>query len=175
MERTQATLGNTLTWFSANEEQTLEAGKCLAAALPLPAVVLLTGDLAAGKTAFARGFVDGLGTAQPSPVHSPTFTLVNEYSTARGKAYHVDLYRLESERDFRSIGLEEILESGDWVLVEWAEKLRMPIPNAIRVKLQQHSDDTRRIEISGLQEPESVTLASALSRSRVDAAQHGRR
>ncbi|GAB4123739.1 MAG: hypothetical protein Kow001_21080 [Acidobacteriota bacterium] len=164
MEAAQTAPGNNLILSSASEDETLHAGRALADALAAPAVILLTGDLGAGKTAFTRGFVDGLGTLRPSPVHSPTFTLVNEYRTDRGKVYHVDLYRLETERDFRSIGLEEILESGDWVLVEWAEKLRFPLPDAIRVTLRQGSDDSRRIEIAGL--PSSAAAALASNRDR---------
>lgn len=163
-----AQTANSLILSSASEDETLQAGRKLADALASPAVILLTGDLGAGKTAFTRGFVDGLGTLRPSPVHSPTFTLVNEYRTDRGKVYHVDLYRLETERDFRSIGLEEILESGDWVLVEWAEKLRLSLPDAIRVTLRQGSDDSRRIEITGL--PLSAVEALASHR---DQAGHG--
>lgn len=139
-----------MTLLSASEAQTLMIARRLAAALPGPVVVLLVGELGAGKTAFTRGFLEGLDAADSRQVHSPTFTLVNEYRSPRGKVYHVDLYRLESERDFRSIGLEEILDAGCWVLVEWADKLPRPVSGAIRVELRQQDDDTREIEIQGL-------------------------
>jgi tRNA threonylcarbamoyladenosine biosynthesis protein TsaE len=165
METAQTRPGNSLILLSASEDETLQAGRYVAGALASPAVILLTGDLGAGKTAFTRGFVDGLGTLHPSPVHSPTFTLVNEYRTDRGKVYHVDLYRL----DFRSVGLDEILESGDWVLVEWAEKLRLSMPDAIRVTLRQGPDDCRRIEITGL--PPSAEAALTSNRDRAGGGQ----
>jgi tRNA threonylcarbamoyladenosine biosynthesis protein TsaE len=90
-----------------------------------PAIVFLEGNLGAGKTVFAKGLICGLGQADPDDVPSPSFTLINEYDL-RLKAYHIDLYRLETREELRSLDLEEIFAQPAVILVEWAEKLGNP-------------------------------------------------
>jgi tRNA threonylcarbamoyladenosine biosynthesis protein TsaE len=104
-----------------SEEQTASIGRELGASVGPGSVVLLCGDLGAGKTAFARGLAEGLGIP-PSEVSSPTFTIIQEYRRGRLPLFHVDLYRLNDPREIDDLGLDEIAQSGVLV-IEWAEKL----------------------------------------------------
>jgi len=91
--------------------------------LPPPRLVILRGDLGAGKTTLVKGIAAALGAADPEEVTSPTFTLVHEYEGPKVKVYHLDLYRLETERDLATLGLDEMIaEPNALVLVEWGEK-----------------------------------------------------
>jgi tRNA threonylcarbamoyladenosine biosynthesis protein TsaE len=131
-----------------SEEETARVAATLAAGLPFGSVILLTGDLGAGKTAFVRGVAIGLGL-DPDEVSSPTFTLVQEYRGAgRLTLHHVDLYRLESA-EAEDLGLEELAAGGGVVAIEWAEKLSRPVPGATRVEIVDRGDDRREIRISG--------------------------
>ncbi len=108
-------------------------------------VVALEGDLGAGKTVFVQGAAEGLGVAGPVP--SPTFTLINEY---RGimPLYHIDLYRLGSEREMAAIGVEEYLYGDGICMVEWAGKLgSLYPPDPIRVTIDHGGGDIRRITV----------------------------
>jgi len=104
-----------------SEDETLAVGRDLAANLSAGDVVLLYGDLGAGKTVFVRGLAEGLGIAA-SEVSSPTFTLVQEYRGGRLPLVHVDLYRLNDPREIYDLGLDEIADGGV-LSIEWAEKL----------------------------------------------------
>jgi tRNA threonylcarbamoyladenosine biosynthesis protein TsaE len=117
----------------------------LARRLPSRAVVLLIGDLGAGKTTLAKGIVKGFGAAAPDDVSSPTFTLIHEYGPA---VYHIDLYRLDEERQVETLGLEEIFEKEAVVLIEWGERFPGLIPaNHLEVKIQHKSGDVREITV----------------------------
>jgi tRNA threonylcarbamoyladenosine biosynthesis protein TsaE len=130
---------------TTSEEETAAAAAALAGSLAPGAVVLLYGDLGAGKTAFVRGMAAGLGI-DPGEVSSPTFTLVQEYR-GRVTLYHVDLYRLETaEAD--DLGLEELTASGGIVAIEWAEKLERPPAGAVRVAIAEAGETDRRIDIT---------------------------
>ena len=91
--------------------------------MPAPRLVILRGDLGAGKTTLVKGIAATLGAADPEEVTSPTFTLVHEYQGTKLRLYHLDLYRLETERELATLGLEEMIEVPDaLVLVEWGDK-----------------------------------------------------
>lgn len=105
---------------TATEDETIAAGEAIAAQLPPRALVLLIGNLGAGKTTLAKGIVRGLGAGDPDGVTSPTFTLIHEYGG--GRVYHIDLYRLDRAEEAAALGLEELLESEAVVLVEWGER-----------------------------------------------------
>jgi tRNA threonylcarbamoyladenosine biosynthesis protein TsaE len=128
-----------------SEAETTSHGRDIAATLGPGTVLLLVGDLGAGKTAFTRGIAEGLGV-DPNEVSSPTFTLVQEYRGGRVPLVHVDLYRLNDPRDIEDLGLEE-LGSEAVLVIEWAEKLPRAPDNAIRVRLEHRGDDERRLTI----------------------------
>jgi tRNA threonylcarbamoyladenosine biosynthesis protein TsaE len=91
--------------------------------LPAPRLIVLRGELGAGKTTLVKGIAASLGAAEPEDVTSPTFTLVHEYQGRKVRLYHLDLYRLETERELLTLGLEEMAAEPDaLVLVEWGEK-----------------------------------------------------
>jgi tRNA threonylcarbamoyladenosine biosynthesis protein TsaE len=136
---------------TASEEETMAVAARLAGGLAAGSVVLLYGDLGAGKTAFVRGMVAGLGL-DPDQVSSPTFTLIQEYrvgdvSQPATRLYHVDLYRLESA-EIDDLGLEELMSSGGIAAIEWAEKLARPPEGAVRVRISEEGEEARRIEIT---------------------------
>lgn len=104
---------------------TLAIAQTIAEILTAPRVVVLRGDLGAGKTTLVKGWVEALGLGAAEEVTSPTFTLVHEYGkpTSKTKVYHLDLYRLETERELATLGLEEMAEEpGAILLIEWGEK-----------------------------------------------------
>ena len=137
---------------TGSDEETIELGRRIAATLPARAVVLLTGNLGAGKTTLAKGIVSGLGAAEPDEVSSPTFTLIHEYQNpANGRlVYHIDLYRLDRPQEAATLGLEEIFDREAVVLIEWGERFpRLLPPDRIEIRLQTLSTEARRIEITG--------------------------
>jgi tRNA threonylcarbamoyladenosine biosynthesis protein TsaE len=133
------------TFVTRSDEETVEAGRQLAASLGADSVVLLLGDLGAGKTAFVRGLAEGLG-ASPADVSSPTFTLIQEYRSGRIPLLHVDLYRLNNPQEVEELGLEE-LGNGAVVAIEWAEKLPRTPPGAVSVSLEHLGEGERRVTI----------------------------
>jgi tRNA threonylcarbamoyladenosine biosynthesis protein TsaE len=129
-----------------SEEETFRQGETFGRRLRPPAVVLFYGDLGTGKTVFIRGVCRALGVPARL-VRSPSFTLVNEYPATAGPVHHVDLYRLEGAAAVESIGLDELLDGGGIVLVEWAERLPDPPPGACRIHLAHLGGERRKIEI----------------------------
>jgi tRNA threonylcarbamoyladenosine biosynthesis protein TsaE len=131
---------------SGSEGETRAIAATLAASLQPGAVVLLSGDLGAGKTAFVRGLAEGLGL-DPGEVTSPTFTLVHEYRGGRLPLIHVDLYRLD-RADLDEIGLDQDLVAEGVTAVEWSERLTRPMASAVTVRIVDQGDDRRSIEIA---------------------------
>jgi tRNA threonylcarbamoyladenosine biosynthesis protein TsaE len=131
---------------TASEAETIALGERLARELPPRGVVLLIGNLGAGKTTLAKGIVDGLGAAPPEDVSSPTFTLIHEYGG--GRVYHVDLYRLDEEREVATLGLDEIFERNAVVLIEWGERFPRLLPAArVEIRIRTLADEEREIEV----------------------------
>lgn len=137
------------TYRTRSEDETHALGELIAQRLPRKSTVLLIGNLGAGKTALSKGIVKGLGAAEMDEVASPTFNLIHEYGEP-ARVYHIDLYRLEAERELASLGLDEIFERNAVVLVEWADKFRgaMP-PDSIEIRMEAQGD-SREILVSGL-------------------------
>ena len=133
--------------ISTSEQQTYDFARKLAMSLPIPAHILLYGDLGAGKTMFAKGLSEGFGVIDVDEVSSPTFTLINQYA-GRVKIYHIDLYRIEAGK-LDGLGLEEIFDDpGAAVIVEWAERLgSFETPDALKVFLSYVDDHSRRIDL----------------------------
>ena len=125
--------------FETNsEEETVALGRQLAAELPSSGVVLLIGNLGAGKTTLAKGIAAGRIGVSPEEVSSPTFTLIHEYAP---NFYHIDLYRLETELEVARLGLDELFDSGALVLIEWGERFPKLMPeDRIEVRITAHAD-----------------------------------
>lgn len=140
---------STRTFHTTSEEETLALGRLLAGELPRRAVILLIGNLGAGKTTLAKGIIDGLDAAAPDDVSSPTFTLIHEYGAAPGfKVFHIDLYRLDHAAQVASLGLDEILDRDAVVLLEWAERFPELLPDdRVEIRLTVEGEEGRRIEI----------------------------
>ena len=104
---------------------TLAIAATIAEMLAAPRVVILRGELGAGKTTLVKGWVQALGAGSAEEVTSPTFTLVHEYLGPKAKLFHLDVYRLETERQLATLGLEEMMAEPDAVvLIEWGEKFQ---------------------------------------------------
>ncbi|MBN2727287.1 tRNA (adenosine(37)-N6)-threonylcarbamoyltransferase complex ATPase subunit type 1 TsaE [Candidatus Mcinerneyibacteriota bacterium] len=112
-------------FLSGSPEDTLSLGEKLAGELARGAVVLLYGDLGAGKSVFARGMARFYGIPEKE-VRSPTFTLLNIYPSSRGAVNHFDLYRIEDSEELFQLGFDEHLEEGVVSIIEWAEKAEIP-------------------------------------------------
>ena len=126
-----------------SEDETAALARTLAADLNAGDVLLLAGNLGAGKTAFVRGLAEGLGI-NPEDVSSPTFTLVHEYRGGRLALYHVDLYRLDRAAT-EDLGLEEMGVADGVLAIEWPERLMHAPPGALQVEIEIVDDATRRI------------------------------
>ena len=134
------------TYRTTSEEETIALGERLARELPPRGVVLLTGNLGAGKTTLAKGIVSGLGAAPAEEVSSPTFTLIHEYGN--GRVYHVDLYRLEEPRELATLGLDELFEREAMVLIEWGERFGRFLPaERTEIRIRVVNRDEREIEV----------------------------
>ncbi len=136
------------TTFSLSEQETYELGMRLAGSLKGGELVVLDGDLGLGKTVFARGIAASLGVV-PEDVTSPSFTLVQEYSGGRLPMFHVDLYRLNDDpMEIESLGLDDLLDSGGVVVVEWGEKLPLHMrEHAVTIRFHDVGEGSRKIEI----------------------------
>jgi tRNA threonylcarbamoyladenosine biosynthesis protein TsaE len=136
---------------TCSEEETRALGRQLADRLPERGVVLLIGDLGAGKTTLAQGIAEGRRAARTEDVSSPTFTLIHEYGDPVS-VYHIDLYRLESLEEARRLGLEDIYDTDALVLVEWGERFPELLPRArIEIHIRHAGEHAREIEITTLQ------------------------
>jgi tRNA threonylcarbamoyladenosine biosynthesis protein TsaE len=132
--------------ISNSPEDTRRLGIEIARSVPIPGVVLLQGDLGMGKTTLTRGIAQGLGMKEPDLVNSPSFTLVNIYE-GTCPIYHVDLYRLEGERDLYSIGIDDFLGKEGVTIVEWSERLASSFPNAAEIRIEDAGGDSRVFSI----------------------------
>jgi tRNA threonylcarbamoyladenosine biosynthesis protein TsaE len=132
---------------------TVEVGRKLAALLKPPQFLLLRGDLGTGKTTLVKGIAEALDAAQADEVTSPTFTLLHEYEGRRGdepiKLYHIDVYRLESERQLETLGLDELLTPDALVLVEWGDKFKSIRKKATgEIVIASAGGDARKITVT---------------------------
>jgi tRNA threonylcarbamoyladenosine biosynthesis protein TsaE len=142
-------------------EETIAKGREIAAKLAPPVLILLKGDLGAGKTTLTKGIISGLGAAREEDVTSPTFNLVHEFRIqndgapgqhARGcKVYHVDLYRIDSFHDLESLGIEDALSENAIVIIEWPERFtfRTDWPS-LEIYLDHAGGDARKITVMDL-------------------------
>ena len=138
------------TYHTESEDETVAFGEKLASELPPKAIVLLIGQLGAGKTTLAKGIVKGLGAAAPEDVSSPTFTLIHEYGPS---VYHIDLYRLDTAAQVATLGLEEIFDRRAVVLIEWGERFPELMPeHRMEIRLRTTEENSREIEVRSTME-----------------------
>ena len=120
-------------------------GRKLAAELS-SGIVLLRGDLGAGKTTLVKGIAEGFDAARAEDVTSPTFTLVHEYRGPRATLYHIDLYRIDTERELETLALDDLLAPNSILLIEWGEKFaRLQRDTNVEIILEQMDETDRRI------------------------------
>ena len=136
--------------FTTSEVETEKIGEELAKKLSIPSVILLEGNLGAGKTVFARGFARGLGITEP--LSSPTYTIVQEYEIPnnKGRLYHLDLYRISGVNAALGFGIDEFLcDKRAICLVEWPERIETMLPDsAIKITIEHQNETSRKITIS---------------------------
>lgn len=150
---TEGLAARKLEFRTENASGTIAIGAQLLDVLQPPILLILTGGLGAGKTTLVKGIAEALGAANPDEVTSPTFTLVHEYEGERdGKPvslYHLDLYRLENERQVEQLGIDELLEEDSIVLVEWGEKFAsIQRRSAGEIVMENAGGDQRSISVT---------------------------
>jgi tRNA threonylcarbamoyladenosine biosynthesis protein TsaE len=134
---------------TSNTSETIRMGKRLGRLLQPGDVVALVGDLGTGKTQFIKGLAEGVGVGRATYVSSPSFTLINEYP-GRIPFYHIDLFRLESEKEAEGLGLEEYVRGNGITAIEWADKIPSLLPEALLlVKIHYTGEHSRTLEITG--------------------------
>ena len=134
--------------ISHSADETIAKGRELAAQIKPPIMLLLSGDLGAGKTTLAKGIISGLGAAREDDVTSPTFTLVHSFRN-HIRVYHVDLYRITDFHDLETLGLEDVLSEPAVLIVEWPDKLTLRTDwPVVRIRLEHIDDASRGIIIS---------------------------
>lgn len=136
--------------FTTNSpEETIAVGRQLASLLTPPKVVVLTGDLGAGKTTLVKGIVHGFQAASEEDVTSPTFTLIHEYRGPSATVYHIDLYRIDTPKELDTLALDDLMTENSVLLIEWGEKFeRFRKGRDVEIVLERVSDGERRIRMS---------------------------
>ena len=131
-------------------EETVEFGRRLAEKLRTPMVVLLRGDLGAGKTTLVKGISEGLHAAKSEDVTSPTFTLVHEYRGGEVTLFHVDLYRIDTQKELETIALDDLMDANSILLIEWGEKFaRFREERDVEIAIERVGESERRIVVKG--------------------------
>jgi len=127
-------------------EETIAFGRKLATDLSPPLIVLLRGDLGAGKTTLVKGIAEGFGAARADDVTSPTFTLIHEYRGPDVILYHIDLYRIDTQRELETLGLDDLLAPNCILLIEWGEKFpHLQREQNLQIALERVAETERRI------------------------------
>jgi tRNA threonylcarbamoyladenosine biosynthesis protein TsaE len=130
-------------------DETIAFGRTLAEMLVPPKLVLLRGDLGAGKTTLVKGIAAAFEAAEEEDVTSPTFTLVHEYRSPRANVYHIDLYRIDTQRELETLGLDDLrADSNGILLIEWGEKFpRLVRERDVEISLERQGENGRKIRI----------------------------
>jgi tRNA threonylcarbamoyladenosine biosynthesis protein TsaE len=141
--------GASSTYLTHSPEETIALGRDLARELVPPRLVLLRGELGAGKTTLVKGFAEGFEAASQDDVTSPTFTLVHEYRGPEITMYHVDLYRVDTQRELETLGLDDLFGEHNLVLIEWGEKFpRFVRERDVEIAIEHAGEDERRITVT---------------------------
>ncbi len=131
-------------------EETIAFGRTLADLLAPPKLVLLRGDLGAGKTTLVKGIAAAFEAAAEEEVTSPTFTLIHEYRGPRANLYHIDLYRIDTQRELETLALDDLRSDNSILLIEWGEKFpRLVRERNVEIALEREGEDARKIKVKG--------------------------
>jgi tRNA threonylcarbamoyladenosine biosynthesis protein TsaE len=144
-----STLMTAREYITHSAEETIALGRKLAATLKDARIVILSGDLGAGKTTLVKGIAEGLQAASQEDVTSPTFTLIHEFHGPEVSLYHVDLYRIETERELATLGLDELFaEKDNLVVLEWGEKFpRLVRERDVEIAIERRGELERKISV----------------------------
>jgi tRNA threonylcarbamoyladenosine biosynthesis protein TsaE len=135
-------------YVTHSAEETTALGRSLAAQLSPPKLVVLTGELGAGKTTLIKGIAEDFHAAQQDDVTSPTFTLVHEYRGPEVNVYHVDLYRVDTPRELETLGLDDLMDDRSLILIEWGEKFpRFQRERDVEIRIERLGDNNRKITV----------------------------
>lgn len=133
---------------TSSPEQTIALGRELAPLLTPPKLVILRGDLGAGKTTLVKGVAQAFDAASEDDVTSPTFTLIHEYRGPRATLYHIDLYRVDTQRELETLGLDDLMGEDNILLIEWGEKFpRFQRERDLEIALEPLGEDQRRVVV----------------------------
>lgn len=129
-------------------EETIALGRTLVEMLRPPKLVLLRGELGAGKTTLVKGIAEGFQAASQDDVTSPTFTLIHEYRGPRTNLYHIDLYRIDTARQLETLGIDDLFAEDSILLIEWGEKFpRFERERDVEISLERMGENERRVRI----------------------------
>jgi tRNA threonylcarbamoyladenosine biosynthesis protein TsaE len=143
---TQENFSRKIITHSADE--TVAFGRTLAQLLAPPKIVLLRGDLGAGKTTLVKGIAAAFEAASEEDVTSPTFTLIHEYRGPRANLFHIDLYRIDTQRELDTLALDDLRDDNSILLIEWGEKFpRFVRERDVEIELERVSEFERQIRI----------------------------
>jgi tRNA threonylcarbamoyladenosine biosynthesis protein TsaE len=146
MQTRDATLNEFVTH---SPEETIALGRTLAVMLAPPKIVLLRGNLGAGKTTLVKGIAEAFHAASEDDVTSPTFTLIHEYRGPEAILYHIDLYRVDTPRQLETLGLDDLIAENSILLIEWGEKFaRFERERDVEIAMDRISENDRRVRIS---------------------------
>jgi tRNA threonylcarbamoyladenosine biosynthesis protein TsaE len=136
--------------ITKSAEETIAFGRSLAELLAPPKLVLLRGDLGAGKTTLVKGIAAAFEAAAEEDVTSPTFTLVHEYRGPRANLFHIDLYRVDTPRELETLGLDDLRDENSILLIEWGEKFpRFLRERDVEISFEREGENERRINVRG--------------------------
>ncbi len=141
--------GNVREFTTSSPEETIALGRDLAQMLTPPKVILLRGDLGAGKTTLVKGIAQAFDAASEDDVTSPTFTLIHEYRGPKATLYHIDLYRVDTQRELETLGLDDLMGENHILLIEWGEKFpRFQRERDLEIALERTGENERRIVLT---------------------------
>jgi len=140
---------DTREFITHSPQETIALGRTLVGLLTPPKIVLLRGDLGAGKTTLVKGIAAGFAAASEDDVTSPNFTLVHEYRGPEANLYHIDLYRVETQRQLETLGLDDLIAENSVLLIEWGEKFpRFVRERDVEIALERVGESERKVSVS---------------------------
>src|SRR5499427_8065743 len=143
--------GTTREVITHSADETTAFGRTLVELLAPPRLVLLRGDLGAGKTTLVKGIAEAFQSASANDVTSPTFTLIHEYRGPAANLYHIDLYRVDTPRQLETLGLDDLLAENSILLIEWGEKFdRFRRERDVEIALERVGENERHVKVEGL-------------------------